>query len=135
MDKNWSEMNKEMQVLLSKETTFRDAISKLLELRKSLFGQITQIVNTFPEAAFHQMPFAGADGYHSKTLAYSIWHIFRIEDIVAHEMIAEDRQVLFARGFDKSIHSPVITTGNGTVPVCSGSNDVLRSDTATADIF
>lgn len=112
MDKNWSEMNKEMQVLLSKETTFRDAISKLLELRKSLFGQITQIVNTFPEAAFHQMPFAGADGYHSKTLAYSIWHIFRIEDIVAHEMIAEDRQVLFARGFDKSIHSPVITTGN-----------------------
>ena len=112
MDKNWSEMNKEMQALLSKEATFRDGISKLLELRESLFEQVSQIVHTFPEEAFYRMPFAGAEGYHSKTLAYSIWHIFRIEDIVAHEMIAEDRQVLFAQGFDKSTHSPVITTGN-----------------------
>ncbi len=112
MDKNWSEMNKEMQALLSKEATFRDGVGKLLELRESLFEQVSQIVNTFPEEAFYQMPFAGADGYHSKTLAYSIWHVFRIEDIVAHEMIAEDQQVLFARGFDKSICSPVVTTGN-----------------------
>ena len=112
MDKNWSEMNKEMQALLSKETTFADAIAKLIELRKSLFGQITQIVNTFPETAFYQMPFAGAEGYHSKTLGYSIWHIFRIEDIVAHEMIAEDQQILFAQGFDKAVHAPIMTTGN-----------------------
>ena len=112
MNKDWTEMNKEMQKLLSKETTFEDAIGKLIELRESLFAQITQIVKTFPEEAFRQMPFAGADGYHSKTLAYSIWHIFRIEDIVAHEMIAEDRQILFAQGFDRSVHSPLITTGN-----------------------
>ena len=112
MDINWSEMNKEMQALLSKEATFRDGVGKLLELRGNLFEQVAQIVHTFPEEAFYQMPFAGADGYHSKTLAYSIWHIFRIEDIVAHEMIAEDRQVLFALGFDKTIHSTVITTGN-----------------------
>ena len=58
------------------------------------------------------MPFAGADGYHSKTLSYSIWHIFRIEDIVAHEMIAEDRQVLFDQNFQEAVHSPIITTGN-----------------------
>ena len=112
MDKNWSEMNKEMQALLSKEATYRDGVGELLELRDNLFKQVTQIVYTFPKEAFYQMPFAGAAGYHSKTLAYSIWHIFRIEDIVAHEMIAEDRQVLFARGFDKLICSPVITTGN-----------------------
>ena len=112
MDRNWSEMNKEMQTLLSKKTTFQEGISKLLELRKSLFEQITQIVNTFPEDAFQKMPFAGAEGYHSKTLAYSIWHIFRIEDIVAHEMIAEDRQVLFSRDFQTAIHSSIITTGN-----------------------
>ena len=112
MDKNWSEMNKEMQALLSKEATYRDGIGELLELRENLFKQVTQIVYTFPKEAFYQMPFAGAAGYHSKTLAYSIWHIFRIEDIVAHEMIAEDRQVLFARGFDKLICSPVVTTGN-----------------------
>ena len=112
MDKNWAEMNKTMQALLSKESTYNDAMRKLAELRENLFAQITQIVDTFPEEAFSLMPFAGADGYHSKTLAYSIWHIFRIEDIVAHEMIAEDRQVLFAQGFDRTVRSPIITTGN-----------------------
>lgn len=112
MDKNWSEMNKEMQVLLSKKPTFQAGIEKLLALRKSVFEQITQIVSTFPQEAFYQMPFAGADGYHSKTLAYSIWHIYRIEDIVAHEMIAGDQQVLFEQSFQEAVCSPIITTGN-----------------------
>ena len=112
MDKNWSEMNKAMQALLSKRATFNDGIETLLALRESLFEQVTQIVTTFPAEAFAQMPFAGADGYHSKTLAYSIWHIFRIEDIVAHEMIAEDRQVLLAQGYQEAVGSPIITTGN-----------------------
>ena len=112
MDQEWSEKNKEIQKLLSKEATFKEAIHQLVEFREIMFDQITQIVTTFPKEAFYQMPFAGANGYHSKTLGYSIWHIFRIEDIVAHEMIAEDQQVLFASGFDKSIHSPIITTGN-----------------------
>ena len=112
MDKNWAEMCKEMQALIAKKATFKEGIEKLLALRKSLFEQITQIVSTFPEEAFYRMPFAGAEGYHSKTLAYSVWHIFRIEDIVAHEMIAEDRQVLFSGDFRAAIHSPVITTGN-----------------------
>ena len=112
MDKNWSEMNKEMQALIAKKVTFKEGISKLLELRKSLFDQITQIVSTFPKEAFYQMPFAGAEGYHSKALAYSIWHIFRIEDIVAHEMIAEDQQILFSGGFLEVIHASSITTGN-----------------------
>ena len=112
MDKNWSGMNKEMQALIAKKATFKDGMEKLLALRQSLFEQITQIVDTFPGEAFYRMPFAGAEGYHSKTLAYSIWHIFRIEDIVAHEMIAEDQQVLFSRGFRSAIRSPIITTGN-----------------------
>ena len=112
MDKNWSVMNKEMQTFFSKRATFRDGMDRLFELRNSLFEQITQIVTTFPDEAFYQLPFAGAKGYHSKTLAYSIWHIFRIEDIVAHEMIAGDQQVLFSQGFLESVHSPIITTGN-----------------------
>ena len=115
MDKNWSEMNKEMQALIAKNATFRDGIEMLLTLRKSLFEQVTQIVSTYPEEAFYRMPFAGAEGYHSKTLAYSIWHIFRIEDIVAHEMIAEDQQVLFREDFQTAIHSPIVTTGNELV--------------------
>jgi hypothetical protein len=112
MNKDWSEKNKEIQKLLSKEATFKEAIQKLIEFREELFQQITWIVKGYPEEAFYKLPFAGAKGYHSKTLAYSIWHIFRIEDIVAHEMIAEDEQILFSEKFHKKTASPIITTGN-----------------------
>lgn len=112
MNKEWSEANAEMQALIKKESTFKDGIAKLIELRGSLFEQITQIVNSYPEAAFSEMPFPNANGYHSKTLAYSIWHIFRIEDIVMHTLIENDEQLLFSEGFLEKTHSPIITTGN-----------------------
>ena len=112
MDKNWSEKNKEIQALLSKEASFKEAIDKLVAFREEMFLQITQIVEGYPEKAFYQMPFAGANGYHSKTLAYSVWHIFRIEDIVAHEMLAGDTQILFTENYAESVSSPIVTTGN-----------------------
>ena len=112
MNKDWSEKNKKMQSLIRKEASFREGIDVLIELRNDLFGQITSIVNTCPAEAFYQMPFAGAEGYHSKTLAYSMWHIFRIEDIVAHALIARDDQVLFTDGWLEKTKSPIITTGN-----------------------
>lgn len=61
---------------------------------------------------FDAIPFINANGYHSKTIAYSIWHIFRIEDIVVHTLINEDKQVFFAGNYQKRINSPIITTGN-----------------------
>ena len=112
MNEEWSQENKQIQKLLLKEAAFDEAVGKLLEFRNELFQQITWIVEGYPEKAFYQMPFEGAKGYHSKTLAYSIWHIFRIEDIVAHEMIVEDEQILFRDNFLKKTASPIITTGN-----------------------
>ena len=44
MNKDWSEKNKEIQKLLSKEATFGDAIKNLIEFREELFQQITWIV-------------------------------------------------------------------------------------------
>ena len=41
-----------------------------------------------------------------------MWHIFRIEDIVAHTLIARDDQVLFTDGWLEKTKSPIITTGN-----------------------
>ena len=112
MNKDWSEKNKKMQTLIGKEATFREGIDVLMELRNDLFQEITSIVNTYPPEAFYQMPFPKAEGYHSKTLVYSMWHIFRIEDIVAHTIILRDSQVLFKEDFLKRTGSPVITTGN-----------------------
>ena len=112
MNKEWSEKNKKMQSLIGKEVSFNGGIDVLLDLRNDLFGQITSIVNTYPADAFYQMPFAGAEGYHGKTLVYSMWHIFRIEDIVAHTLIKQDEQVLFSGDWIKKTKSSIITTGN-----------------------
>ena len=112
MNQDWAEKNKRMQALIGKEKTFSEGIEVLLELRRDLFGQIREIVRTYPAEAFWQMPFAKAEGYHSKTLVYSIWHIFRIEDIVAHAMILQDEQVLFREHWLERTKSPIITTGN-----------------------
>ena len=76
MNKAWSEENKAMQVLLKKEATFSQGVARLLALRESLFAEILRMERELPREAFWQMPFAGAAGYHSKTLAYSVWHIF-----------------------------------------------------------
>ena len=51
---------------------------------------------------FDAIPFINSDGYHSKTIAYSIWHIFRIEDIVAHTLINESEQ-FFSRAIIKNV--------------------------------
>ena len=112
MNKDWADKNKRMQSLIGKEASFREGLDVLFDLRDDLFGQISSIVKTFPAEAFYRMPFAGAEGYHSKTLAYSMWHIFRIEDIVAHTQIAQDDQALFTDGWLEKTKSPVITTGN-----------------------
>ena len=55
MDKDWSEKNKEIQKLLSKEATFVEAVKKLIEFRNELFQQITWIVEGYPEKAFYQI--------------------------------------------------------------------------------
>ena len=112
MSNDWSEKNKQVQILIGKEAAYKAGIELLIELRKEIFEQITQIVKGYPAQAFYQMPYANANGYHSKTLSYSIWHIFRIEDIVAHTLISGDEQILVSGGYQKKIGSPIITTGN-----------------------
>ena len=111
MDKQWSEKNKKMQILIAKEATFAEGIKVLLELRNDLFEQISSIVKTFPPAAFYQMPFGGGDANRNATLAWSLWHIFRIEDIVCHTLILRDKQI-FENGWQEKIKSPIVTTGN-----------------------
>lgn len=112
MNKEWSEKHKNIQTLLKRENTFAEGIRQLIDFRNELFTQVTYIVNGFPEYSFSKRPFANSDGYESKTLAYSIWHIFRIEDITAHLLIENDEQILFSKGYKEKIHADIITTGN-----------------------
>ena len=52
------------------------------------------------------------DGNHQTTLAWSLWHAFRIEDIVTHTLILKNEQILFTDGWLEKTNSPIITTGN-----------------------
>ena len=112
MNKEWSELNKLMQLQIKKKDTFTLGIDTLLSLRKQLMEQIMQFRNELSDEEFSVMPYPNADGYHSKSIAYSLWHIFRIEDIVAHSLIAENEQIFFRANYQKRINSPIITTGN-----------------------
>jgi len=115
MNKDWSEQNKLLQSQLKKKDTFAEGIDTLIMLRKDLMAQILQFKEELSQDDFSAMPFMNAKGYHSKSISYSLWHIFRIEDIVAHSLIAEDEQVFFQGDYQKRINAPIITTGNELV--------------------
>lgn len=112
MNKGWSELNKKVQTEIKKEATFHQGIGTLLLLRQQLFDEVIRFKTELGREQFNMMPFINADGYHSKTIAYSIWHIFRIEDIVANTLIKGNNQVFLSGGFQNIIGSPIITTGN-----------------------
>lgn len=114
MNKAWSEQNKEMQLLLKKET-LSEGIAALMKLRQSLTDEVLSWKNTLSKEDFCAIPFINAQGYHSKTIAYSLWHIFRIEDIVVNTLIRNEEQVLFLNDNLKKTKSPIITTGNELV--------------------
>ena len=115
MNKEWSELNKAMQTQIRKKDTYEMGINTLFDLRNRLMKTLTSIKEELRRGDFDAIPFINSDGYHSKTIAYSIWHIFRIEDIVAHTVINEDEQVFFACNYQARINSPIITTGNELV--------------------
>ena len=112
MNKEWSELNKTMQAQLRKKDTFQAGLETLFTLRNQLMETILSFRDTLNPADFSAIPFINADGYHSKTVAYSLWHIFRIEDIVAHTLINGDEQVFFRGGYQRRMNAPIITTGN-----------------------
>ncbi len=115
MNKAWAELNKKMQIQLKKEATFSDGIATLFELRKELMQVVDGFFRDLSREEFCAIPFLNAEGYHSKTVAYSLWHIFRIEDIVANTLIAGSEQVFFRGNYKERTKSPIITTGNELV--------------------
>lgn len=115
MNPLWSERNKTMQAQMKKKDTYKAGIGTLFDLRNQLMETLTAFYEELSREDFDAMPFINANGYHNKTIAYSIWHIFRIEDIVAHTLISENEQVFFSGHYQERIHSPIITTGNELV--------------------
>ena len=97
---------------ISNEKTFHLGIEDLYFFREQLFDTLLQFKRDLCRVDFSAMPFLGEDGFHSKTIAYSIWHIFRIEDIVSNTLIRKDEQIFFSGNYKNKVGSPIITTGN-----------------------
>lgn len=112
MNKAWSDLNKSIQNSLKKEITFHDGIKNLLQLRDTLFHHIMKWKDELKRDMFDASPFINSDGYHNKTIAYALWHIFRIEDIVTHSLIKKNEQIFFSNQYQKRLNSKIITTGN-----------------------
>jgi len=115
MNKEWSEQNKRMQSLIGKPDTFEEGKAVLFRLRNDLMDTLLSFKKDLNREEFDAMPFMNADGYHSKNIAYSLWHVFRIEDIVAHTLVNGDEEVLFSGNYQSRTGSPIITTGNELV--------------------
>jgi len=112
MNKEWSDLNKAMQQLLKKRDTFNEGIAALFRLRDELYNTMLSLREELSRGDFDAMPYPKAKGYHCKNIAYSLWHIFRIEDITANTLIADREQVFFTGDYQRRINSPIITTGN-----------------------
>lgn len=112
MNKEWSELNKNVQLRIKKKETFTQGIETLLVLRNQLMEQMLEFKKTLKREDFNAMPFPNAEGYHSKTIAYSLYHIFRIEDITANSLVKKGTQIFFANEYQRKMDSPIITTGN-----------------------
>ena len=80
MNKEWSELNKLMQSQIKRRDTYEEGIGTLLALRDDLWDTVSSFKEDLNREEFNAIPFINADGYHSKTITYSLWHIFRIED-------------------------------------------------------
>lgn len=112
MVEEWSDLNKKMQLQIKKKDTFNLGIDTLLVLRRELMKQVDEFKDTLSREDFNAIPFMKAKGYHNKTIAYSLYHIFRIEDIVANSLIKKETQVFFQNNYCNRMKSPIITTGN-----------------------
>lgn len=115
MNTEWSDLNKKMQLYIKKKDTFYLGIDTLLILRKELMKQVFDFRNTLSREDFNAIPFINAKGYHSKTIAYSLYHIFRIEDIVSNSLIKKREQIFFKDNYRERMKSFIITTGNELV--------------------
>lgn len=115
MNAEWSDLNKKMQIQIKKKDTFYAGINTLLELRKELMKQIIGFKELLNREDFNEIPFVNAKGYHNKTIAYSLYHIFRIEDIVSNSLIKKREQIFFKDNYRERMKSPIITTGNELV--------------------
>ncbi len=110
MDKEKERLSKifaAMKQNFGSKATFNWAIEGFILFRNELWQLFTEIYYKAKREDW-----AKAHVPDLKTLAYYIYHIARIEDIVCNTLIGDKQQCFFADSFDARLHSTIMTTGN-----------------------
>jgi hypothetical protein len=102
-----SALFKSFQSKIHKDVSFDEGKASLLALRKELSAICDYIFEICGDEDFCKMPLKN-----DKTIAYYLYHLYRIEDAVSNILIAGKEQLFFSENFNIGLNSPVITTGN-----------------------
>ena len=68
MNKQWSEINKQMQKEINSKATFKSEIETLFFLRNMLFQQLIDLRNNISSESFSKMPFSRHHIMHIETI-------------------------------------------------------------------
>jgi hypothetical protein len=98
---------KSFQSNIKKNVFFDEGKANLLALRKELLIICDYIFEVCSDDDFYKMPLKS-----DKTIAYYLYHLYRIEDAVSSILIADKEQLFFEGNFDKRLNAPITTTGN-----------------------
>lgn len=119
--KQWNEDFKHLRSLLSAVSTFDEGKALFLSLHAPLHARAVsgqagwnvdeELWQGLDEAAFRRVP-AGEE--HS--IAWSIWHLARIEDITMNVVLAEQDQLFEREGWANRLHAPLRDSGNEITP-------------------
>ena len=112
MNLSWSELNKNIQTELKKKEIFSQGINSLIFLRNEIFTVVENLFSDLFQNDFSLLPFPKSKVNDNATIAWSIFHLFRIEDIVCNSLIKNQQQIFFQNEYDKRLNSKIITTGN-----------------------
>jgi hypothetical protein len=111
----WNPLQTKLKEYIPKAAHFNDAIGLCIEMHSRVHApQVSGRAGTYEELlwdgldeeAFRTMPTAK-----DATIAWNIWHIARIEDLVSNILIAEGSQV-FDENWMKRMNASFMDTGN-----------------------
>ncbi|MCH3916086.1 MAG: DinB family protein [Spirochaetia bacterium] len=112
--KDWNPKQKRLALLLSKPQTFADAISLCLEMHNQVHGisdngSPTIYKNLITDLTAEMITYRPEND--SRSIAWNLWHITRIEDAVSNILIDDSKQVLNSEWLDR-MQIDVTDTGN-----------------------
>lgn len=114
----WSEEHKKLRDLFKREATFNEAIALFMNLHARLHASFPtdysfedELWEDLTEEAFKK-----AQNKKGRTIAYSLWHSARIEDMTMNLLVTQGTQVIDKNNWQKKVGSSIYDTGNALTP-------------------